>query len=208
MNLLLLSLGAIAVPGFLSDCLPAASTPLRIGYINDAAAIYGEAGFVAAERDQLAAFGYELLDLRVRDLALAEFEASLNGLDAIYVAGGNTFALLEALRSNGSGDLLVERVRAGLPYIGLSAGSLVTGPSIAPASLMDDPADAPALHDLTGLCLIDRVVIPHADGQLPPYPPALIANTVDAYGADFPLLLLHDDQALLVSDGGHRIIES
>ena len=208
MNLLLLSLGASAVPDFLSGCLPAASIPLRLGYINDAAAIYGDAPFVAAERDQLAAFGYELLDLRLRDLTLAELEAALDGLDAVYVAGGNTFALLEALRCNGGEELLVERVRAGLPYIGLSAGSIVTGPSIEPASIMDDPGDAPTLKDFTGLALIDRVVLPHADGQLPPYPPELIANTVATYGADFPLLLLHDDQALLVSEDGQRVISS
>lgn len=208
MNLLLLSLGASAVPEFLNRCLPDAAAPLRVGYLDDAAAIYTGAPFVAAERAQLAAFGYEVRDISARSLSTAAFEDALAEVDAIYVAGGNTFALLAALRAGGGADLLANYVRGGLPYIGLSAGSILVGPSITPASLMDDPADAPELSDHTGLGLLTRVIIPHADGQLPPYPTELIAQTVARYGADYPLLLLHDDQALLVTADGESVIAS
>lgn len=128
--------------------------------------------------------------------------------DAPFVAGGNTFALLEALRISGNDDVLVDHVRRGLPYIGLSAGSIVAGPDVTPASLMDDPADGPALENHEGLDLIDVTPIPHADGALPPYPPELIRRTVDTYGSDFALLPLRDDQALLVEDGSATVIAS
>ncbi|MDB1088884.1 Type 1 glutamine amidotransferase-like domain-containing protein [Streptomyces sp. ACA25] len=106
--------------------------------------------------------------------------------------------------------MVVERVRAGLPYIGASAGSIVTGPSIEPVSPMDDPAEAPDLTDRTGLGLglVDTVIIPHADGALPPYPPELIAQVRQTYGTDYPLTFLDDDQALLVENAPSGLISS
>ena len=203
MHLLLLSLGVGAVPTFL------AADEARIGYLNDAARPYADAWFVAAERERAAAWGYPLIDITVGDYPRGHDVATvLDGLDAIYVAGGNSFALLAALRRNQAGDILADRIRAGLPYIGSSAGSIITGPSIAPVSLMDDPAIAPDLTDYTGLSVIDTVVIPHADGALPPYPPELIERIRQTYGATYPLTFLHDDQALLVDDDAVQLIAS
>jgi dipeptidase E len=49
---------------------------------------------------------------------------------AVFVGGGNTYALLRRLRQAGLLGPLRERVLAGLPYIGTSAGSNVAGPNI------------------------------------------------------------------------------
>lgn len=208
MRLLLLSLGVGAVPDFLSAHGPFRAGNPRIGYVRDAARPYEGEPFVEQERERLAGLGYDLDDLTVGGLSLDRLEDALGGVDAVYVAGGSTFALLDALRTSCADRLLVEHVRAGLPYIGSSAGSIVTGPSIEPASLMDDPADAPGLTDYRGLGLLDTVVIPHADGLLPPYPPELIARTTERYGDAYPLTLVHDDQALLVDFSGARLIAS
>ncbi|PAY21724.1 peptidase S51 dipeptidase E [Dietzia natronolimnaea] len=209
MNLLLLSLGVGAVPAFLTERVNRPAPAVRIGYLNDAASPYEGAGFVVAERAQLADLGYVLADISAGDIDdPSEFSAVLDGLDAVYVAGGNTFVLLAALRRHGADAVLTGRVRAGLPYIGSSAGSVVTGPSIEPVSLMDDPSAAPDLADRRGLGLVDTVVIPHADGALPPYPPELIARLVETYGSTYPLTLVNDDQALLVEDGSARLISS
>lgn len=182
--------------------------PLRVGYIGDAQAAYAGAPFVAAERRAIEVLGHELVDITMRDLTASEFAETLSGVDAVYVAGGSTFALLEALKVTGGDIVLAERVREGLPYIGCSAGSIIVGPDIAPASLMDDPADGPALTDWAGLGLIDRTVIPHADGLLAPYPPSLIDETIARYGSSHRLLPLHDDQALLVDGEQETVIDS
>jgi len=50
---------------------------------------------------------------------------------AIIVGGGNTFQLLRRLAATGLLDVIRERVRAGVPYIGWSAGAVVACPSIA-----------------------------------------------------------------------------
>ena len=54
MALLLLSRGVGAVPDFISSHIPKPTDDIRIGYLNDAAAPYAGAEFVAAEREQLA----------------------------------------------------------------------------------------------------------------------------------------------------------
>ncbi len=207
MRLLLLSRGAGAVPAFLTG-VASSTGSLRLGYLADASAQYADAPFARDERAGVAGLGHTVLEMSARSMSRSDFTSALRGLDVLYVASGSTFALMDALRLNGAGEAIIDSVRAGLPYIGASAGSIVAGPSIAPASLMDDPADAPGLEDYAGLDLIPQVVIPHADGQLPPYPPELIQRTLDSYGAGHDLLPLHDDEALLVDADGSRKITS
>lgn len=209
MHLLLLSLGVSAVPDFITNHVGRAIEEVRVGYLNDASSPYAGADFVAAERQQLAELGYPLTDITVADFDDATaFSAALDGIDVVYVAGGNTFVLLDALRRHGADQVLADKVRAGLPYIGASAGSIVTGPSIEPISLMDDPTDAPELASRTGLGLIDTVIIPHADGQLPPYPPALIHQIKQTYQTEYPLTFINDDQALLIEHSTRQLIAS
>jgi len=206
MKLLFLSRNPGAMRPFLDGVRPGA--PLRVGYIRDAQVAYAGAPFVAAERRAVEVLGHEIVDITVRDLTSSAFAATLSTVDAVYVAGGSTFALLEALTITGSDVVLAERVRDGMPYIGCSAGSIIAGPDITPASLMDDPADAPSLTEFAGLGLIDRTVIPHADGLLEPYPSSLIDETIARYGSSHRLLPLRDDQALLVDGDRETVIDS
>lgn len=209
MPLLLLSLGVGAVPDFVDRHTDRGDGPVRVGYLDDAARPYGDAPFITAERERVAALGFPVTTLTAGAFDDADsFAAALDDVDVLYVAGGDTFALLAALRRHGADAIVVARVRAGLPYIGSSAGSIIAGPSVEPAEPMDDPGEAPDLVGREGLALVDTVVIPHADGALPPYPPALIAGIRETYGGRYPLTFLNDDQALLIDDGPPRVIAS
>jgi len=53
----------------------------------------------------------------------------LAAADALFVGGGNTFRLLRALHALELIELIRERVRKGLPYLGASAGSDVACPA-------------------------------------------------------------------------------
>ena len=57
--------------------------------------------------------------------------AAVREADAIVIGGGNTFQLLEILQNNGLVDAIRSRVHDGIPYIGWSAGAVVTAPTIA-----------------------------------------------------------------------------
>lgn len=50
--------------------------------------------------------------------------------EAIYVGGGNTFRLLNALHEQSLLEVIRERVGAGMPYMGVSAGANVACPTI------------------------------------------------------------------------------
>ena len=54
----------------------------------------------------------------------------LDGVDAVFTGGGNTFRLLKALYDLGLREPLAAKVRAGMPYIGTSAGSNIACPTI------------------------------------------------------------------------------
>lgn len=56
--------------------------------------------------------------------------AALAGCDAVFCGGGNSFRLLAALQSAGLVTALRERVRAGLPYLGASAGTNMACPTL------------------------------------------------------------------------------
>lgn len=54
----------------------------------------------------------------------------LRQAQAIVIGGGNTFALLKKMQEEDLLDLIHRRVKAGVPYVGWSAGSNVTCPTI------------------------------------------------------------------------------
>lgn len=201
MKLLLTSMGHELVGELVSG---------RVAYVPDAARSFANlpehAEWVNVERDMLREAGLEPVELPLADTPPEETDRILSEVDAVYVAGGETFDLLWVLRSTGNDEVLLRHVRAGLTYIGCSAGSVIAGPSIEPVSLLDSPSTAPELTDYTGLGLTEHVIIPHASGTAAPYPIEVFADTVRSYGKEWPLVLLRDGQALLIDDTGTRLV--
>lgn len=176
-----------------------------VAYVSDAARAFGDAPWTDTEREGLRAHGLELVELPLAQTPPEEVDRILGEVDAVYVAGGDTFDLLHVLRSTGTDEILTRHVRAGLTYIGCSAGSVVAGPDIEPCSLLDDPSTTPDLSDYTGLGFTELVVVPHAQGS-EFFPIDLFAETVRRFGERWPLVLLRDGQALLIEDDEVRLL--
>lgn len=205
---LLLSAGLGAVPGFVHDHRRPGTGAAQVGFVAAATSIYPSAPWVDADRSALTSFGLDLVELDLTVLSGEALTAAVTGLDAVYLAGGNTFALLHHLRRSGLDRLLPGLLADGMLYLGASAGAAVAGLDVEPLSLMDDPAEAPPLDSTRGLGLVDLVLLPHADGMLPPYPSTLVERIVSTYGDRFPIQRIDDDQALLVTDGSTALIPS
>lgn len=89
--------------------------------------------------------GYELASIHDAPDAPQAIAAA----EAIFIGGGNTFRLLNALYQF---DLLLQirmRVQEGMPYIGSSAGAIVAGPTI--KTTKDMPVVQPPSFDSLGL---------------------------------------------------------
>jgi len=81
--------------------------------------------------------------------------------DIYYVCGGNTFYILDRMRKTGIDKILVDAVKNGKFYIGVSAGSIIAGPDIEVAGIGNgDPNDI-NLKDLSGLKIVPYIVTPH-----------------------------------------------
>ena len=77
--------------------------------------------------------------------------------EAIFIGGGNSFRLLDALYRHGLIDVIRERVLAGVPYLGISAGSNVACPTIRTTN--DMPIIQPP--DFAAFDLIPFQINPH-----------------------------------------------
>lgn len=178
----------------------------KVLYIDDAASEMRQAPFAQEELDSIRAVSDTTIPITVAETEPSAFRDALDAADCIYVAGGESFRLLHGLKSTGADELLINAVRNGKRYAGSSAGAIIAGPSIEPASVMDDPSVAEQLTDYSGLNLTEFVVVPHAQGTTGPYPIEIISQTVEKYGKEWKLVLLRDGQALHVSSRGAMLI--
>lgn len=172
----------------------------RVLYIDDAASEMRKAPFAQAELKTIGEAAETLVPLTLSQSKSSDLQNEIASANCIYVASGEVFRLLNSLRSTGADRLLTDAVNQGKLYAGSSAGAVVAGPSIEPASIMDDPKTAPQLTDYTGLNFTPHAIVPHAQGTTGPYSIEVISKTVETYGRKWNLLLLRDGQALFMDD--------
>lgn len=149
MRLLLLSNSTNAGQGYLDHARTWLSDFIgdgvrRVLFVPYAGVIDSHEAYAVKVRDTFAAIGYEMASIHD---APDPVEAVRNA-GAIAVGGGNTFRLLQKLYENGLIEPIRERVRAGMPYVGWSAGSNIAGPTIRTTNDMPivEPPSFEALH--------------------------------------------------------------
>jgi dipeptidase E len=97
----------------------------RVGFVS-AASLADERLYCERVREALGPLGLEVVHVSWKAGPLA----ALASVEAIFVGGGNTYALLKRLRESRLLGAIQERVHHGLPYVGSSAGANVAGPTI------------------------------------------------------------------------------
>ena len=151
MQLLLISSSNVHGYGYLDHAEPDIKSVLgtrrKVGFVPYA--LRDHQGYTTKVRERLHLMGYEVSQI--------DGENDLDGIDAIFVGGGNTWRLVDTLYERKMLDPIRNRVRNGLPYIGSSAGTNIAAPTLKTTN--DMPIVQPPSFDTLGL--ISFQINPH-----------------------------------------------
>jgi len=126
----------------------------------------------------------------------------LERASVLFMPGGNTYLLSQRLHNSGLLSVIRERVRAGLPLVGVSAGSVICGLKM----LTTNDMNCCACADFDGLALAPyhlNVHFPAADGP----DRALRIERLWEFHFFFaePVIALEDSACLVIDETGSRL---
>lgn len=124
----------------------------------------------------------------------------LKNIDVIFVFGGNTFEYLDGIKKTGLDKLIKSFVKKDGVYLGLSAGSYVTAPTIKAATWENVDENLIGLKNLKGLNLVPFLVTAHLDDK------ALPIVKEEAKKTKYKIISLTDEQAILINGDKMKII--
>ena len=144
----------------------------------------------------------ERLDLRDYFGRRAELERKLKGFGAIWVRGGNTFVLRQAMRLSGF-DTIFKKLakRKDVLYGGYSAGICILSPSLHGLELVDDKTQRPygkrSRLIWEGLGAVDYAFAPHYRSR---HPESRLAGRTVRYYIDhkIPFIALRDGEVIII----------
>lgn len=147
--------------------------------------------------------------LDVRPLDLRDYfgdpralRAALAPLGGVWVRGGNTFVLRQAMRLSGFDAVFRDVTATDFLYGGYSAGICVLAQSLDGLQHVDDPTAQPYLESQViwdGLGLLDHLILPHYKSNHPES--AAIDREVEYCTANgIPFRTLRDGEVIVMKD--------
>ena len=157
MNLLLISNSTNAGEAYLK--YPIAEIEKTLAGVTEVVFIpYAAVTFSYEEYERKVQERFNEIGIKVRSVHRALNKRNfVRHAQAIVIGGGNTFALLKKMQEEDLLDVIFRRVRAGVPYVGWSAGSNVTCPTICTTN--DMPIVEP--HSFRAIGLVPFQINPH-----------------------------------------------
>jgi len=171
--------------------IPTAANPEKIRF------------FVESDRKALIKLGMIIDEL---DISCSDKDQIINKIeknDFIFVAGGNTFYLLQEMIKSKAYDIIIQAIESGKPYIGSSAGSIITSTDIQYIDRMDSPKKAPELNQTKGLSLINFYPLPHYTNA--PFK-KISGKIYEDYKGKINIQPISNNQIIIVQDSNIRII--
>ncbi len=139
--------------------------------------------------------GFEVEDIDLKKYRGETLFKKLSAFDLIYVAGGNCFVLLEAMRKSKFDKVIKRLLDKGVIYLSQSAGSCVMGSSIEPLQCLDSKPEAANLNSFEGLGFIDFVFVPHYKSK---HYGKKVDNLNKKYSTKYNIRLFTDSEALII----------
>ena len=131
------------------------------------------------------------------DIFDANIATQIKAADYIYVAGGNTFYLMQELQKSGVDELIKEHINQGKIYIGESAGSIIMCPNIEYIKEMDDITMGPELNSYEGFNFISEYPLPHVGNK---YLNEAVETIIETYQATLQLHPFTDEEVFLIKE--------
>lgn len=188
------------------DILPKKPNHLTLAFIPTARDPYKITTTIDPEKEKLESMGFSIKVVDLKNKSKEELRKDFENVDVIFVAGGNTFYLLEKVVESGFFELAKELVGKGVVYIGSSAGSVLAGPDIDITRELDDPSEAPNLKTTKGLGLVDFIVLPHYGKGF--YKEKTMKVYKQWKNSNYKIIPLTDKQAVIVTGNKYRIVEA
>lgn len=158
------------------------------------------------DREVFQGLGFKQKNIDIEGKTSKQLTDELEACTIIFVAGGNTFYLLQEAQKSGFLDIVRSKVEKGCVYIGSSAGSILATRDIAYVSNLDLMSDAPDLQGTQGLGIVD--IEPHVHmGDQKSFKKRII-GFIKQYESTSKRIFLRNDQALIIKDGWLKFINS
>lgn len=171
-----------------------------VAFIPTAADPEKDKWFVESDRSELKEIGFQIEEIDLKNENKNSLLKKLSKCDVIYVGGGNTFYLLDWIRKSGFAKIINKLLDDGKIYVGVSAGSIITGPNIEVSGWKHADKNIVNLKDFTGLNLVNFIPFVH---YLNEHKKLLEEK---AKNNNKPIIALNDKQAVLCINGKYEIV--
>ena len=177
----------------------------KIGFIPTASELDNDRWYMEKDREDLSKMKFNVINIDISKESKKTIIEKFNSVNAIFVAGGNCFYLLQQLKLKNVLQELIEFANTKI-YIGSSAGSCITCPSIDYAEKLDDKSQAPLLNDYTAMNLVDFYILPHYESK-EKY--TKLADEIEKEYKDYKFIKLSNEQAIVVDNmHNYKIIKT
>jgi dipeptidase E len=180
---------------------------LKITFIPTASNLEsGNKDWLIDDLRRLSFLGFAEIDIvDVSALPQSVWEKRLKQADVLFVEGGNTYHLMYWLNQSGLSEILPEFLKSKI-YVGVSAGTIVTTPSLINADFEKKPAQdiGDVIYD-QGLGLVDFMIEPHVNSTY--FPESNFENLEKrSKKYSYPIYGLDDNSAIKIDDNKIEVV--
>lgn len=202
MQTLLLTSAGMDIKEEILKILPRPANQISVSYITTASKVEPDKSYVEKDRHLMEEAGFTIEEIDIEGKNQKQLFTLFKNTNLIFVQGGNTFHLLNAVIKSGFDKVVKSLIKKGVIYVGVSSGSLICGPTIETASWKGTCPDknVAKIKDLKGMNLIPFNLFVHYE---PRWRKPLVA---EALKSKYKTRILTDKQAFLVQGNDIKLV--
>lgn len=186
---------------------------IKILYITTAGNLHpeNERIWIVEGREILRTHGCQVVDYDIEGKSEQEVEAATQGVDVIFVQGGQCIYMLEQAQKCNLADVVKRALTRGVAYVGESTGSIIAGNDISAYRFWakDRRENPPELDNYNGMGLVNFLVRPHWNNweKFSSYKENTVGNFEKLFAISEPIIFLNDNQLVYVEGKNFQIWE-